>query len=180
MACYVGMLLFVNLSLGLLNIRQTAKRWLLLFGSLESSLLLHGQYSQRQFFQVSNIFSLDCWFSEQVNYLTFHGKKLEQSAWCSIPFTEESVASLYMMAASTIVYFIFPLFFVATMYVRWGNHLSWDNFLWVKEFVRMCLHLQNSSLGSSSSGCTARCSDHQCQASRYFLKLLVFGFMPQW
>ena len=58
--------------------------------------------------------------SAQVNYLTYHGVRLEQTAWCSIPFTEESVASLYMMAASTVVYFIFPLIFVATMYIRWG------------------------------------------------------------
>ena len=54
----------------------------------------------------------------EVNYLSYQGLRLAGSAWCSIPFTEESVASLYMMLLSTVVYFITPLLCVIFLYVR--------------------------------------------------------------
>ena len=62
--------------------------------------------------------------SFQVNYLVFNNQTLVQSAWCSIPFNEQSSGSLYMMLASTIIYFFAPLFIVGILYTKYGN-LAW-------------------------------------------------------
>ena len=48
-------------------------------------------------------------FYTKVNYLLYDGKIVEESAWCSIPFTEEISGSLYIMLASTLLYFYAPL-----------------------------------------------------------------------
>ena len=62
----------------------------------------------------------------QVNYLVYDNKTLPQSAWCSIPFNEEPTGSVYMMLASTIIYFFAPLFIVGILYTKYGN-LAWAN-----------------------------------------------------
>ena len=54
----------------------------------------------------------------KVNYLVYEGTILEESAWCSIPFNEETSGSLYMMLGSTILYFFVPLVIVVLMYAR--------------------------------------------------------------
>ena len=54
----------------------------------------------------------------KVNYLTYNGHTLEDSAWCSIPFNEESTESLYMMLGSTILYFFIPMLVVTLLYTR--------------------------------------------------------------
>ena len=43
---------------------------------------------------------------------------LLQTAWCSIPFTEESYGSLYMMLGSTLVYFFAPIVIVTLLYSK--------------------------------------------------------------
>ena len=59
-------------------------------------------------------------FFTKVNYLTYEGEILEESSWCSIPFTESSSGSLYMMLCSTILYFLLPLAIVIVLYSRIG------------------------------------------------------------
>ena len=54
----------------------------------------------------------------EVNYLHYRGIKLTESSWCSIPFTEDSVDSLYMMILSTVIYFLAPLLILLALYVR--------------------------------------------------------------
>ena len=54
----------------------------------------------------------------QVNYLVYNNQTLLQSAWCSIPFNEQSSASLYMMLASTIIYFFAPMMIVTLLYTK--------------------------------------------------------------
>ena len=54
----------------------------------------------------------------KVNYLTYHGRTLEESAWCSIPFNEETSGSLYMMLGSTVLYFFIPMVVVTLLYTR--------------------------------------------------------------
>lgn len=54
----------------------------------------------------------------QVNYLVYDNKTLTQSAWCSIPFNEQPTGSVYMMLASTIIYFFAPLFIVGLLYTK--------------------------------------------------------------
>ena len=54
----------------------------------------------------------------KVNYLIYKGKELEESSWCSIPFNEENIESLYMMLFTTVVYFIIPMFTVLILYIR--------------------------------------------------------------
>ena len=57
-------------------------------------------------------------FYTKVYYLLYDGKIVEESAWCSIPFTEETRGSLYFMLASTLLYFIAPLVVVSFIYSR--------------------------------------------------------------
>ena len=57
-------------------------------------------------------------FYTKVNYLLYDGKIVEESAWCSIPFTEETSGSLYIMLASTLLYFFAPLVVVSFIYSR--------------------------------------------------------------
>ena len=57
-------------------------------------------------------------FLTKVNYLTYNDQLLEESAWCSIPFTEEESISLYMMMLCTLIYYLIPLIIVATLYTR--------------------------------------------------------------
>ena len=59
-------------------------------------------------------------FFTKVNYLDYEGRILEESAWCSIPFNEETHGSLYMMLGSTLLYFFAPMFVVTLLYTRWG------------------------------------------------------------
>jgi hypothetical protein len=54
----------------------------------------------------------------KVNYLTYKGKMVEESAWCSMDFTEDSMASLYMMLGYTIVFYLAPLALLVTLYTR--------------------------------------------------------------
>ena len=55
----------------------------------------------------------------KVNYLMYDGTILEESAWCSIPFNEETSGSLYMMLGSTSLYFFAPLVVVTALYSRY-------------------------------------------------------------
>ena len=57
-------------------------------------------------------------FFTKVNYLEYDGTILEESAWCSIPFNEETSGSLYMMLGSTILYFFIPMVVVTLLYLR--------------------------------------------------------------
>ena len=65
-----------------------------------------------------------------------------QSSWCSIPFNEEIVGSLYMSLATTIAYFILPSIIVTYMYIRWlpwllveaKNLFSFKGFFW--QFIK--------------------------------------------
>ena len=54
----------------------------------------------------------------KVNYLTYNGNKVEESAWCSLDFTEDSRTSLYMMIGSTVVYFVAPMALLVALYAR--------------------------------------------------------------
>ena len=54
----------------------------------------------------------------KVNYLEYNGTVLTQSAWCSIPFNEETSGSLYIMLGSTTIYFFTPLCVVSLLYYR--------------------------------------------------------------
>ena len=56
----------------------------------------------------------------KVNYLVYKGKIVEESAWCSIPFNEETTGSLYMMLGSTVIYFFVPMVVVTLLYTRIG------------------------------------------------------------
>ena len=55
----------------------------------------------------------------KVNYLVYNGKIVEESAWCSIPFNEETTGSLYMMLGSTVIYFFVPMVVVTLLYTRY-------------------------------------------------------------
>ena len=55
----------------------------------------------------------------KVNYLVFNNQTLLQSAWCSIPFNEQSSASLYMMLTTTIIYFFAPMVIVTLLYTKY-------------------------------------------------------------
>ena len=55
----------------------------------------------------------------QVNYLVYEGRELEESAWCSIPFNEEGIGSMYLMLAATTLYFLVPMVTVTFIYIRW-------------------------------------------------------------
>ena len=55
----------------------------------------------------------------QVNYLEYNNVELKESAWCTIPFNEESNGSLYMMLGSTIIYFFAPLIIVTLLYSKY-------------------------------------------------------------
>ena len=57
-------------------------------------------------------------FFTKVNYLTYNGKMVEKSAWCSMDFTEEGLTSLYMMLASTFVFFLAPMAVLVALYAR--------------------------------------------------------------
>ena len=48
----------------------------------------------------------------------YEGQDLAESAWCSIPFTEEGIGSMYLMLAATILYFIIPMVTVTFIYIR--------------------------------------------------------------
>ena len=54
----------------------------------------------------------------KVNYLVLDGALLEETSWCSIPFNEENIGSLYMMLATTLVYFLVPMITVTFLYIR--------------------------------------------------------------
>ena len=53
----------------------------------------------------------------KVNYLDFKGKILLNSAWCSVPFDENS-GTLYMTMACTLVFFILPIIIVTVLYIQ--------------------------------------------------------------
>ena len=61
-------------------------------------------------------------FFTKVNYLIYEGEILEESAWCSIPFNEETSGSLYMMLGSTVIYFFAPMVVVTLLYTRYGQN----------------------------------------------------------
>jgi hypothetical protein len=54
----------------------------------------------------------------RVNYLTYHGKKVEESAWCSLDFTEDSRTSLHMMLGSAVLYLVAPMALLVALYTR--------------------------------------------------------------
>ena len=54
----------------------------------------------------------------QVNYLEYNNVELKESAWCTIPFNEESNGPLYMMLGSTIIYFFAPIIIVTLLYSK--------------------------------------------------------------
>ena len=66
----------------------------------------------------------------QVNYLYFNNEPLEESAWCSIPFTEDNIGSVYLMLSYTTIYFIIPMITVTILYIRYSevlaNKQSWS------------------------------------------------------
>ena len=57
-------------------------------------------------------------FIIKVNYLTYNEVELAQTAWCSIPFNEESHGALYMMLGSTLIYFFAPMIIVSLLYCK--------------------------------------------------------------
>jgi len=59
----------------------------------------------------------------KVNYLQFKGKILLNSAWCSVPF-DENTGSLYMTLACTLVFFILPIIIVTILYIRIARSFS--------------------------------------------------------
>ena len=69
-------------------------------------------------FLCESLTSSALWHSTQVNYLYFNSEPLEDSAWCSIPFTEENIGSVYLMLSYTTIYFIIPLITVTILYIR--------------------------------------------------------------
>jgi len=83
----------------------------------------------------------------KVNYLPWEGRQLPESAWCSIPFNESSAhASLYMMLASTLLYFFAPLAVVVFLYTRIG----------------LTLHRNRMSR------CAASCQGEDCHAEKTY------------
>ena len=54
----------------------------------------------------------------EVNYLLFNNEPLLESAWCSIPFTEDNIGSVYLMLSYTLIYFIIPMITVTILYIR--------------------------------------------------------------
>ena len=59
------------------------------------------------------------WFLfTQVNYLTYNGKMVDESAWCSMAFTEDSMASLYTMLGYTVVFYLAPMALLVALYAR--------------------------------------------------------------
>ena len=58
------------------------------------------------------------WDCTQVNYLIFNYEPLEETAWCSIPFTEDHIGSVYLMLSYTVIYFIIPMITVTILYIR--------------------------------------------------------------
>ena len=54
----------------------------------------------------------------KVNYLTYNGKMVEESAWCSMAFTEDSMASLYTMLGYTVVFYLAPMALLVALYAR--------------------------------------------------------------
>ena len=54
----------------------------------------------------------------KANYLTYNGKIVDESAWCSMAFTEEGLTSLYMMLASTVVFYLAPTALLVALYAR--------------------------------------------------------------
>jgi hypothetical protein len=57
-------------------------------------------------------------FLTKVNYLEYQGRILEEYAWCSIPFNEDTHGSLYMILGSMLLYFFAPMFVVTLLYTR--------------------------------------------------------------
>ena len=56
----------------------------------------------------------------KVNYIKYAGDDLLESAWCGMPFHEETLnmAPLYLIIASTLIYFIIPFSIVFVLYLR--------------------------------------------------------------
>ena len=50
-----------------------------------------------------------------------HVTRILTSDWCSIPFNEEGIGSMYLMLAATVLYFIIPMFTVTFIYIRLGE-----------------------------------------------------------
>jgi hypothetical protein len=48
----------------------------------------------------------------------FTQEVLEESAWCAVPWNEDSRTPLYLMIASTVVAFIIPFSLVTVLYYR--------------------------------------------------------------
>ena len=54
----------------------------------------------------------------RVNYLIFNNELLEESAWCSVPFDEENLGSVYLILSYSFLFFILPLIIVSVLYIR--------------------------------------------------------------
>ena len=110
-------------------------------------------------------------FFTKVNYLTYGGEILKESAWCSIPFNEETSGSLYMMFGSTIIYFFAPMIVVTLLYTRYEVHyLPPFNF----HFPRIGLTLHRNKMRR----CVASSNGGDCAAERqvfHFYNLTFFA-----
>ena len=56
----------------------------------------------------------------KVNYISYQGEDLAQSAWCSMPFNDRDLdkTPLYFTIASTVLYFVVPFTTVFVLYLR--------------------------------------------------------------
>lgn len=106
----------------------------------------------------------------KVNRLVYtDGTELEQSAWCSIPFNEESHGSLYMMMGSTMIYFFAPMVIVTLLYSKIGLTLY-------RNKMQRCA----GSCGGEE-GCEAE--RHYLQGRKTVIRMLVvvvFAFFFCW
>lgn len=70
----------------------------------------------------SVLFSLPWLYYNKVNYLTneYTQKEMPESAWCAVPWNEDSKAPLYLMISSTFVAFVIPFTLVTVLYFRIG------------------------------------------------------------
>ena len=54
----------------------------------------------------------------KVNYLEYNGEDLEEASYCTVPHNKENWGSLYLMLASTVVYFVLPMITVIILFAR--------------------------------------------------------------
>ena len=96
----------------------------------------------------------------------YNGVELPQSAWCGIPFNEqESHGSLYMMLASTLIYFLAPLVIVTLLYSRYALRTICPQWNLILSFlVRIGLTLHRNKMQRCAGSCGGE--DGACEAER--------------